>query len=90
MILIRSDARHLPLADESVQCCVTSPPYWTCSAMKGVRTGQQGYDRPVADVYQEQRWHLDMDAPREVNGGCCGLDWHLCLAQLHDASASSG
>ena len=23
-MLIRSDARHLPLADESVQCCVTS------------------------------------------------------------------
>ena len=27
-MLIRSDARHIPLADESVQCCVTSPPYW--------------------------------------------------------------
>ena len=27
MILIRSDARAIPLADESVQCVVTSPPY---------------------------------------------------------------
>ena len=26
--LIQSDARHLPLEDESVQCIVTSPPYW--------------------------------------------------------------
>ena len=31
MILIRSDARHLPLADESVHCCVTSPPLRLCS-----------------------------------------------------------
>lgn len=26
--LINSDARHIPLADQSVQCVVTSPPYW--------------------------------------------------------------
>ena len=35
MILIRSDARHLPLADESVQCCVTSPPYWGLRSYHG-------------------------------------------------------
>jgi site-specific DNA-methyltransferase (cytosine-N4-specific) len=28
LILIKSDARHIPLKDESVQCVVTSPPYW--------------------------------------------------------------
>lgn len=27
-LLIQGDARHLPLADESVQCVITSPPYW--------------------------------------------------------------
>jgi DNA modification methylase len=26
--LLRADARHIPLRDESVQCVVTSPPYW--------------------------------------------------------------
>lgn len=26
--LIQADARHIPLEDESVQCVVTSPPYW--------------------------------------------------------------
>jgi DNA modification methylase len=26
--LLKADARHIPLADESVQCVVTSPPYW--------------------------------------------------------------
>lgn len=28
-MLIRADARRIPLADGSVQCCVTSPPYWS-------------------------------------------------------------
>jgi DNA modification methylase len=27
-MLIQADARHIPLADKSVHCCVTSPPYW--------------------------------------------------------------
>jgi DNA modification methylase len=27
-MLIRGDARRIPLADKSVQCCVTSPPYF--------------------------------------------------------------
>jgi DNA modification methylase len=26
--LVRADARNLPIATDSVQCCVTSPPYW--------------------------------------------------------------
>ena len=27
-MLVNSNAIHIPLADKSVQCCVTSPPYW--------------------------------------------------------------
>jgi site-specific DNA-methyltransferase (cytosine-N4-specific) len=27
-MILMADARALPLKDESVQCCVTSPPYW--------------------------------------------------------------
>ena len=34
-MLIRSDARNIPLADESVQCCVTSPPYWGLRSYHG-------------------------------------------------------
>lgn len=26
--VLQGDALHLPLADGSVHCCVTSPPYW--------------------------------------------------------------
>lgn len=28
MMLLNADARHIPLADGSVHCCVTSPVYW--------------------------------------------------------------
>ena len=34
-LIIRSDARHIPLADESVQCCITSPPYWGLRSYHG-------------------------------------------------------
>lgn len=27
-MLINGNALHIPLADKSVQCCITSPPYW--------------------------------------------------------------
>jgi len=27
-VICQGDARHIPLADETVQCVVTSPPYW--------------------------------------------------------------
>ena len=38
-MICQANAMHIPLADESVQCCVTSPPYW------GLRKydGEQGY-----------------------------------------------
>jgi site-specific DNA-methyltransferase (cytosine-N4-specific) len=32
---IPTSARHLPLSDESVQCVVTSPPYWGLRAYEG-------------------------------------------------------
>jgi hypothetical protein len=28
MLLIKADARAIPLRDDTVQCVVTSPPYW--------------------------------------------------------------
>jgi DNA modification methylase len=27
-MLVQGDARHIPLPDQTVQCCITSPPYW--------------------------------------------------------------
>ena len=34
-LLLRGTASHLPLRDESVQCCVTSPPYWGLRSYAG-------------------------------------------------------
>lgn len=27
-MILNADARHIPLVDESVDCCITSPPFW--------------------------------------------------------------
>lgn len=50
LLLLQGTATHIPLADESVQCIVTSPPYW------GLRdygvSGQLGLE-PTPDLYVE-------------------------------------
>ena len=28
VMFLQADAGNLPIADESVHCCITSPPYW--------------------------------------------------------------
>jgi site-specific DNA-methyltransferase (cytosine-N4-specific) len=40
--LLCADARHIPLADVSVQCVVTSPPYWALRKYEGVQDGVWG------------------------------------------------
>lgn len=40
--LIGADARHVPLADGSVQCAVTSPPYWGLRKYEGAQVGSWG------------------------------------------------
>ena len=47
--LTQGDARHIPLADETVQCVVTSPPYW----------GLRSYNLPPSiwgDAACEHEW----------------------------------
>lgn len=51
VILIHADARSIPLADESVHCCVTSPPYWRLRDY-GV-TGQLGLERTPEEYIAE-------------------------------------
>lgn len=50
-MLIRGDARHLPLQDGCVDCVVTSPPYWGLRDYGAV--GQIGLESE-RDVYVEQ------------------------------------
>jgi site-specific DNA-methyltransferase (cytosine-N4-specific) len=72
--IIRADARSLPIADESVQCVVTSPPYW------GLRDyghdGQIGREDDVAefintlgDVFDEVYRVMKPDGTLWVNMG---------------------
>lgn len=37
LLIVQADARHLPLADETVQCVVTSPPYWGLRKYSGAQ-----------------------------------------------------
>jgi DNA modification methylase len=51
ILLIRGDARRLPLPDESVQCIVTSPPYWGLRKYAGAQDLLWGEERcPVAGI----------------------------------------
>jgi DNA modification methylase len=75
-MILQADARHIPLRDNSVQCCVTSPPYW------GLRdygvTGQLGLERTPEEyvahmvaVFREVKRVLREDGTCWVNMGDC-------------------
>ena len=74
MMLIRSDARHIPLADESVHCVVTSPPYW------GLRSYQGGENMIGLEPTFEQHLENLVTVFREVwrvlrPDGTCWLNY---------------
>lgn len=46
-MILHGDARHIPLADRSVQCVVTSPPYWLLRDYKV--PGQMGQEPTPAE-----------------------------------------
>ena len=73
-MLIQANALHIPLRDASVQCCVTSPPYW------GLRdygvTGQLGLERTpeayvdkMVECFREVRRVLREDGTLWLNMG---------------------
>ncbi len=47
-MIIRADARHIPLVDGCVQCVVTSPPYW---GLRDYGNGEQIGLEPTPDAY---------------------------------------
>ncbi len=53
--LIHGSAKTLPLEDESVQCVVTSPPYWGLRQYAGEQREVWGGDADCAHVWTEQR-----------------------------------
>lgn len=57
-MIVRADARRIPLPDESVQCVVTSPPYWGLRKYKGD---------------QDLIWATGLSAPEGHGNSCaCG------------------
>jgi DNA modification methylase len=57
-LLIRGDARHIPLADGSVHCVVTSPPYWGLRdygepGQIGLEPTIEEYVRSIVGVFAE-------------------------------------
>jgi len=75
--LIRADARHIPLADESVQMCCTSPPYWNLRRYGiGAENGELGqestpeeYIAKMVEVFHEVKRVLRSDGVLFVNIG---------------------
>ena len=74
-MLIRSDARHIPIADESVHCCITSPPYWGLRAYEG-NPGMIGLEptfeehlENLVEVFREVRRVLRKDGTLFLNYG---------------------
>ena len=59
--ILKADARHLPLYAESMDCCVTSPPYWglrkyDCGdAQFGLEATPQEYVDGMVAVFREVR-----------------------------------
>ena len=59
-LLLQGDARHIPLADESVNCVVTSPPYWGLrdygvSGQLGLEPTPDEYVAHMVEVFREVR-----------------------------------
>ena len=73
-MLIRSDARHIPLADESVHCVVTSPPYWGLRAYKG-NPGMIGLE-PTFEEHLENLVSVFREVKRVLrHDGCLFLNY---------------
>ena len=73
-MLIRADARSIPLRDGCVQCVVTSPPYWGLrdygmSAQLGMEQTPEAYVSDLADIFDDVRRVLRADASCWVNLG---------------------
>jgi len=74
-LIIRGDARHIPLADESVQCVITSPPYWGLRDYKlgpdaiGLEPTPELYVQHIVEIFREVKRVLRKDGTCWVNMG---------------------
>jgi len=75
-LLARADAQRIPLADGSVHCCVTSPPYWWlrdygAPGQLGLERTPEEYVARMVAVFREVRRVLRDDGTLWLNLGDC-------------------
>jgi DNA modification methylase len=68
-LLAQASAHRLPLRDESVQCVVTSPPYWGLRAYSGEQSFVWGGEAEHAHEWGERILSDRADAARTASGG---------------------
>lgn len=73
-MIVLADARRIPLRDECVQCCVTSPPYWGLrdygvTGQIGLNSTPEGYVAEIVRVFEEVRRVLAPDGVLWLNLG---------------------
>lgn len=73
-MLIQADARKIPLADRSVNCCVTSPPYWGLRdygmpGQIGLERTPEEYIAAMLDAFNEVKRVLRDDGTLWLNMG---------------------
>ncbi|HXV84990.1 MAG TPA: DNA methyltransferase, partial [Candidatus Binatia bacterium] len=71
---MRADAREIPLADNSAQCCITSPPYWGLrdygtAGQIGLGKTPEEYVAKMVEVFREVRRVLRDDGTLWLNLG---------------------
>lgn len=75
-VILRADARALPLKDETVQVCVTSPPYWGLrdygtSGQLGLETTPEEFVAHMVEVFREVHRVLHPSGTLWLNLGDC-------------------
>lgn len=66
LLLVQADARRIPLPDDSVQCCVTSPPYWGLRKYAGEQELIWGGTIACEHKWVTERYYTEQTAATET------------------------
>jgi DNA modification methylase len=94
-MIIRGDARQLPLGDEMVQCVVTSPPYfqlrdYQCGERQiGLEATPEDYIADLVEVFREVRRVLRADGALWLVLGDCYWGTNSSQRSLHHPTLKS-
>ena len=95
-MMINADARHIPLVDNSVHCCVTSPPYYKLrdygnDKQIGIEDTAQSYVEEMTRVFRDVRRVLTDSGTLWLNLGdsynknqLSGIPWRVAFALQAD------